>query len=457
MTRRRYPKYKDSGVEWQGNVPEHWEVKRLKYVCSINDEALSESTDPDFEFDYVDIGSVNYLEGISSVEPMRFEEAPSRARRIVKSGDCIVSTVRTYLKAIAAIEHHDYPLIVSTGFAVIRPQSVNRRYLSYAVQEPSFVEKIVARSTGVSYPAINASEIGTIPLPLPSEDEQTAIADFLDRETGKVDALVEKKRKLIELLKEKRGGLITRTVTRGLPADAAREFGLEPHTCFKDSGIDWLGEIPRAWNILRLKYLFPQLDSGTSVNSEPWPVEKDELGILKTSSVYGNCFDPTENKRITESEYGRATCPVLGDSVIISRMNTPELVGNCGYVDRSYPNLYLPDRLWIACFKHHNKLSGRFAWYLTSSNIFSKLTNAIATGTSGSMKNLSQENYLGIVVPAPSVEEQVAMVTYLDRETSKIDRLIDKVEAVIERFHEYRTALITAAVTGKIDVRDTAA
>ncbi len=185
-----YSAYKPSGVDgstaltagWLGEVPEGWEVKRLKYSTTINDETLPETTDPDFEFEYVDIGGVSAVDGITAREPMVFESAPSRARRKVRHGDTIVSTVRTYLRAIAPIRNPPENLIVSTGFAVVRPRKVEDAYLAYALCEGSFVESVVARSTGVSYPACNASEVGWSP-----PHEQLAIADFLDRETGKLD------------------------------------------------------------------------------------------------------------------------------------------------------------------------------------------------------------------------------------------------------------------------------
>jgi type I restriction enzyme S subunit len=122
MTLPRYPKYKDSGVPWLGEVPEDWAVKPIKAVASINDEALPETTDQDYEMDYVDIGSVSLGAGIEKIEHFSFKEAPSRARRIVRDGDVIVSTVRTYLKAIAPITAPPENLIVSTGFAVVRPK-----------------------------------------------------------------------------------------------------------------------------------------------------------------------------------------------------------------------------------------------------------------------------------------------------------------------------------------------
>jgi len=152
MKFKTYAKYKDTGVEWLGEIPEHWNVIRLKYAASINDETLSENTDPDFEFLYVDIGSVDSVKGIQEKDFMRFETSPSRARRIVSEGDVIVSTVRTYLRAIAPIDEVDGNLIVSTGFAVIRPKNIIKsKFAAYALRAPYFVDCVVANSVGVSY------------------------------------------------------------------------------------------------------------------------------------------------------------------------------------------------------------------------------------------------------------------------------------------------------------------
>lgn len=205
---------KDSGVEWLGRVPEHWDIKRLKNLATYNDEALDEKTDPDFEMEYVDISSVNLVDGITSTEITSFENAPSRARRKVRHGDTIISTVRTYLKAIAAIKNPPENLIVSTGFAVIRPiTGIDPNYLSYLLQSEGFVGAVVANSVGVSYPAINASVLAALPAVLPPTDEQQLISRFLDAKTIEIDNLISKVTKAIEKLKEYRLALITQAVT----------------------------------------------------------------------------------------------------------------------------------------------------------------------------------------------------------------------------------------------------
>ncbi len=204
---------KDSGIDWLGAIPEHWEVRRLKYFATCNDEALPDSTDPLFLMEYVDIGSVDEFKGIVSRESVQFGSAPSRARRIVRDGDIVISTVRTYLRAIAAIANAPPHLVVSTGFAVIRPRKLDSAFASYAVRAPYFVEGIVANSVGVSYPAINPDQLVCLTIACPNIDEQQAIAGFLDRETAKIDALVAKVREAIGRLKELRTALISAAVT----------------------------------------------------------------------------------------------------------------------------------------------------------------------------------------------------------------------------------------------------
>ena len=205
---------KDSGIEWIGDIPEHWKVKRVKEISNINKSTLSEKTPPNYEFDYVDIGSVTYGTKGYLKERVTYNTAPSRAKRIVKKGDTIVSTVRTYLKAIAPIEEDASNLIVSTGFAVISPKKVLiSKYCSYLLISESLIDGICALSKGVSYPATNASEIGNLLFLIPPLPEQKSIADYLDKKTAKIDTIVETINTQIEQLKELRKTLINDVVT----------------------------------------------------------------------------------------------------------------------------------------------------------------------------------------------------------------------------------------------------
>ncbi len=207
------PRLKPSGVDWLGDVPEHWDVRRLRFVASINDEALTDREDPLRSISYVDISSVDSTLGVTRFDEMVFEDAPSRARRLVQDGDTIVSTVRTYLRAIAPINNPKPEMVVSTGFAVIRPINLDADFASWVLREQGLVDEIVARSVGVSYPAINAPDIGNLPVPVPPVDEQRAIADFLEMSTKLNDELRHQIENAIERLLEYRAALITAAVT----------------------------------------------------------------------------------------------------------------------------------------------------------------------------------------------------------------------------------------------------
>ena len=222
-----------SGIGWLGEIPEHWETQRLKFVASINDDTLSEREDPLRPIAYVDIGSVDSTTGITEMEEMVFEDAPSRARRLVRDGDTIVSTVRTYLRAIAPVSTPPPEMVVSTGFAVIRPRELAPGFASWVLRAQGLIEEIVARSTGVSYPAINASQIGDLPVPLPSFNEQQTIAVYLDRETERIRTVSHRIETAIERLQEYRTALITAAVTgkidvRGTTAGLAHPVGKSP-------------------------------------------------------------------------------------------------------------------------------------------------------------------------------------------------------------------------------------
>jgi type I restriction enzyme, S subunit len=207
-------KMKSSGMERLKEVPEHWDVKPIQRIASINDEVLPESTEADYEIEYVDIGSVNLSLGIESSEIHKFKDAPSRARRIVKNGDVIVSTVRTYLKAIAFVKEPPVNMIVSTGFAVIRSKiGLESNFAKFGLQSINFIDEVISRSTGISYPAINASELAKIKIPLPPVEEQKAICAYLNKQTLEIDSLISESKKIIVLLQERRSALISAAVT----------------------------------------------------------------------------------------------------------------------------------------------------------------------------------------------------------------------------------------------------
>jgi len=206
---------KPSGIDWLGDVPEHWIIKPLKRWAGINLKTLPENTSSDYEFRYLDISSVST--GCLTQQPknMKFGIAPSRARRVLKKGDTIISTVRTYLKAMYYIAEDVTNLLASTGFAVLTPlREVNPEYLSFVIQSNSFIDRVTANSIGVAYPAITETTLGTFQIALPpSLEEQQAILHWIKLETASFDQAIRRTQREIDLLREFRNRLITDIVT----------------------------------------------------------------------------------------------------------------------------------------------------------------------------------------------------------------------------------------------------
>lgn len=223
----------DRIVPWQDSLPKEFAAVPLKYLVRINPTVLREDTPLDYEIRYIDISSVSSHGEVTDVTVMPFRDAPSRARRIVKLGDTIVSTVRTYLKAIAYVEGDDQALICSTGFAVLRPgPRIHPRFLFYWTRSNLFIDEICARSTGVSYPAINAHEIGSLPFPVVEMQLQQLIAAFLDekllqlrRVFGALNGLVSTNDSAAGALVDYRDYLITAAVTGQIDVRKLRAEG----------------------------------------------------------------------------------------------------------------------------------------------------------------------------------------------------------------------------------------
>ncbi len=427
-----YPKYKDSGVEWLGKVPEHWDVKRLKYSATINDEALPETTDPALELTYVDISSVDAIEGIVANEEMIFENAPSRARRIIRDGDTIISTVRTYLRAIAPIRSPRLNTIVSTGFAVVRPRNVKPSFMSYALRESGFVEAIVTRSVGVSYPAINSSEIGNIPFELPPSDEQLSIVSFLDQETSRIDTLISEKERLISLLQEYRQALISHAVTKGL----------DPKVKMKDSGVEWLGEIPEHWEIVPVKGVATCNDDVLDETTD----EDFEIEYVEISGVdaYRGIVDTTVLP--FGKAPSRARRRIQKGDILVSTVRT--------YLRAIASVHQLPDNMIAStgfAVIRPRSIESAFLGYLFHAEYI--MAEIIARSVGVSYPAINANELMRLTIPLPLAPEQISIASFLDREASRIDTLISGARKFIDLLKEYRSSLITAAVIGKIDVR----
>jgi len=437
MKWQAYPRYQDSGIKWIGEIPEHWETQRLKYIASLNDETLGETTNPDFQLLYVDISGVDAIAGIQHKEKLVFGDAPSRARRKVRHGDVIVSTVRTYLRAIAPVVEPEANLIVSTGFAVVRPMNeLESQFALYALRAPYFVEEVVANSVGVSYPATNTSELATFFVALPPQDEQRAIAAFLDRETERIDALIARKERQVELLQEKRAALISHAVTKGL----------DPNAPMKDSGVEWLEEIPAHWTVCLFKRV-ADTAYGLSGELDRTLTEGTQILSLPNVDIDGNLLlDEVPFVHLPDEQKPEFLLQ-HGDLLFNWRNGSARHLGKTAFFDLEgeYTHVSFLLRLRFAPSGHDSRYFHRMLSGFRISGFFSSSKAGV-----NNTFNQSEINNLWVVVPP--LEEQKDIADYLDRETEYIDTLVKKIRESIAKLREYRTALISAAVTGKIDV-----
>lgn len=441
-----------SPPRWPGTqpAPVGWEVRRLKFAVTCNDEALSEATAPEYEMAYVDISSVNLVEAITMVETLLFEEAPSRARRIVRDGDTIISTVRTYLKAIAAIERPPDNMIVSTGFAVVRPLDfIDSRFLGYALQGTGFIDAVVANSTGVSYPAINPTTLVCLPFGYPEDKkEQQQIAAFLDWKTGQIDTLIRKKKELLEKLKEKRIAVITQAVTQGL----------NPAAPMRDSGIPWLGKVPKHW-ILNCKLAFISSSERNSFVNGPFGSDlltselvDEGVPVLYSGDVKATKFNRKSAKYVTEDKAQELDfCRADAGDLLLAKVGDPP--GDaCVYPIGSPAAVVTQDVIRIRVDK--DRADPEYLSLLLVSEMGRHLVRLVSVeATRGRFSLADLKN---IRFPMPPLIEQEQIARHVARALRRIDEMNDVNELAIDRLTEYRTALITAATTGKIDVRKVA-
>jgi len=434
-------KMKPSGVDWIGDVPEGWGVVPIKYLTSCNDEVLPENTDSYYEFDYVEIGDVKYESGIGSVERIIFGDAPSRARRVVRAGDVIISTVRTYLKAVASIEEFEFPLIVSTGFAVLRAIDVYYRYLYYAMLSKDFQSQVTLYSKGVSYPAITSNSLLHIPMRVPPLDEQKRIAAKLDRLCGRVDELAENIKGEIAALQEYRKSLITECVTKGL----------NPKAKMKPSGVDWVGGVPEGWGIDKFCYRF---DFAKGLNITKQDLTETGVPVVSYGQIHSKRNDgvhltdellrhiPVE---LTKGEY--AARLKRNDFVFADTSEDVEGIGNCVTVNRDEV-IYAGYHTLVA--RPIEKVDCGYFGYMFKSECWRQQLRRKANSVK--VYSISQRLFKGVSILLPPLDEQSRIATFLDKRCAVIDAKIAERQRQLEKLGEYRSSVIYEYVTGKREV-----
>lgn len=422
MSFPRYPAYKDSGVEWLGEVPEHWRTVPLKHVAEfINGDAFnpaewSESGMPIIRIQNLNGGEdFNYFEGV--VEQ----------RYLVHDGELLFGWSGNrgtsfgpfiwHRKEICALNQHIFRVV---------SRVVEKQELYWVLKAvTAHVEEQAHGIIGMVH--ITKSDLGAIKVPIPGPSEQARIASFLDQETSKIDALIAEQQRLIELLQEKRQAVISHSVTKGLNPDAP----------MKNSGVEWLGEVPVHWVRARLRALYRQEKRQDQADMPVLSVYRDYGVILKDSR--------TDNHNKTPVDLSSYQLVNSGD-LVVNKMKAWQ--GSLGV--STHEGITSPD--YVVFSPLHNE-SSDFLHLLLRSQSMVSVYRSISNGIRPAQWRIEPSSFLDLVVFLPPLHEQQPIADSLSRQSKKYDRLIAESETFMTLLQERRCALISAAVTGQIDVR----
>ena len=419
-----YPRYKDSGAEWLGEIPEKWNVKRLKFCASVRFSSVDKHTlageEPVRLCNYTD---VYYNDRITA--DSEFMSATASREEIerfsIEPDDVLITKDSETWDDIAVAAHVPRKidnLLCGYHLALVRPNKrlMDGEYLARAFSARGINDQFRVAATGITRFGVGNSDIGDALFLLPSRDEQRAIAEFLDRETAKIDNLIAKKERLLELLEEKRAALITHAVTCGLDPDAP----------LRDSGIEWLGQIPKHWEVRRLRFI-SRIETG-SKNTEDATNDGKYPFFVRAQTV----------EHISSYAFDCEAVLTAGDGVGVGKV-FHHYTGKFDVHQRVYALTDFRDVL------------GRFL-FLYMRELFYRV--ALGGDAKSTVDSLRRHNFTDLAIAFPSAIEQQAIVDYCDGISDRVSGLATAVSTAISHLKEYRGALITAAVTGKIDVRE---
>ena len=334
-----------------------------------------------------------------------------------KLGNILFGKLRPYLAKVWVADRNG---VYNGDFLQLSPSPlIDARYLGYALRTTQFIEAAASRSTGSKMPRTEWTSLREIHIPVPNRATQEIIANYLDHESPEIDSLI-------------------------CDLAAAQTLARERHAAALERVIVTDGPPPT-----ELRRHFPERETGTSVNGAPWPAEPGEPGVLKTGAASQREYRPYENKAVIDPiEQARLTTPVEADRVLVNRANTPSNVGAAAYVEHGSDDLFLSDKLWSIDFQGVNEY---FAFAMQT-RLYQDQASQRAVGTSLSMQNLPYDEFLSIRLPVPSVERQGSICAILRGEQRSINASVSDLDRAITLAKERRAALITAAVTGQIDV-----
>lgn len=435
---RKYEKYKDSGVEWIGEIPEGWECRMIKRLSPVRRGASprpihdSKYFDNEGEFAWVRIADVSASERYLENTTQTLSELGSSLSVKRYPGDLFLSIAGTVGKPIIS----KIKCCIHDGFVYFPKLELNAEYLYFLF------------STGLPYQGLgkwgtqlnlNTDTVGEIVIPIPSKSEMADVVAFIDRKTAEIEQLIVRKEKLITLYEEEKSAIINHAVTKGL----------DPKVITKPSGIEWLGDIPEHWEVKRLKYFVSKVGSGVTPKGGASVYQLDGIPLLRSQNIHFNGLRLDDVAYITQEIHDdMENSKVLSGDVLLNI--TGASIGRCYFTDDTLGEANVNQHVCI--IRPEPVVSTKYLFYLLRSDVGQNQIDIEQTGSG--REGLNFESLKNFFLPVANYSEQTNIVAYIETECSRLDTIIDKFKKQINLLKEYRTTLISEVVTGKIDVRD---
>jgi len=438
-----YAEYKDSGVEWLEGVPADWDIIKIKHLSSVKRGASPRPIDDPKFFDdngdyaWVRISDVSASDMYLLNTTQTMSVLGSSLSVKLEPNELFLSIAGTVGKPCI----NKIKACIHDGFVYFPDLKIPNKYLFYIFAGEQAYKGLGKMGTQLN---LNTDTVGDIKVALPkSKIDIQGIIDFLDHETAKIDSLIEKQQQLIQLLQEKRQTVISHVVTKGL----------NPNMPMKDSGVEWLGQVPEHWKVAPIKRIIYLMEQGKSPECENIPATLEQWGVLKTSCVNNGIFHSQQNKALPEHTKPHTQYQVKAGDVLMSRASgSINLIGSVALVPNDVQqNLLLSDKI----FRIHltKDCDARFFTLLMATPYMRTLIERAISGAEGMANNITKTSILEFVSAIPPLKEQMELVNCLTQKIQVFDSLVLKATKAIEVMQERRTAIISSAVTGKIDVR----
>lgn len=428
-----YEVYKDSGVEWLGQIPEHWEVEKAKYLFSKQDRPVRPKDDivTCFRDGEVTLRKNRKTEGFTNA-------LKEHGYQGIRKGDLVIHNMDAFAGAIGVSDSDGKSTPVYSACIPRKTNTVNSYFYAYFLRNfalKGFIESLAKgireRSTDFRF-----NDFGVLFLPKPPLQEQTAIATFLDDKTAKLDQAIAIKEQQIALLKERKKIIIQEAVTKGLDATVK----------LKDSGVEWIGEIPEHWEVKKLFGLCNFVRGNSTFSKDQLLSNGDYVALQYGKTYKVDKIDDSYSFYVNDEFYKETQIAKYGDTILISTSETIEDLGHSAYYNRNDLGLLGGEQILLN--PNYEKVNGHYLYFF--SKLFSKELRKYATGIKVYRFNVN--DLKTIYISVPSLSEQKVIANYIESQSFKIDQAVSIKEQEIEKLKEYKVSLIDAVVTGKVKV-----